>query len=204
MWLVMRGVIPDRDPATVRSTSEALQVPVADLREAWYQLERRGYRPPSAAGPDWDNLRTPQRGHRGPQAPRPEPSDQHARASRQTQRWGRANPEPGMRRCSRCGETLPVDRFPWKDRAKGLRRSYDAECWKAMQRERYLSVQKERCLNQVGLTFVLTEGDELGSLACADCGVPLKAGDEVHGAHVSLRHTDCQSAEVSDLHRRTA
>jgi hypothetical protein len=63
-----------------------------------------------------------------------------------TRRYRTANPQPGRRRCARCEQTKPVDQFPIRDRAAGTRRSYCTPCWTIRQKERYVSVERERLL----------------------------------------------------------
>lgn len=196
MHLVAEGLLP-RTPDMVNRLSVLLCIRVTELRDAWRRNDTRGYRPASRVEHHGEYV--------GRFATSADPSPEHQRASRATKRYQEANPEPGMRRCKRCNEVQPEAAFPIKDHKSGRRRSYDSDCWKAMQRERYLSVKKEKALNAVGITFTLTEADgPLGCLACMDCGVPLKPGDQVHGANVTLRHVDCEEAQIAWLHRRTA
>lgn len=192
MQLVSEGLM-DRTPETVRQIALTLGLEVRELRDAWWRIERAGFtapRPEAAAA-----LVTA--------APRVTVDLEQQRRSRQRRGWAEANPTPGMRRCARCGMVQPEELFPWKDGTRRSRRSYDSDCWKAKQRERYVSVSKEKALNAVGIAFLLTEGDDLGrSLCCMECGVPLKAGDHVEGRKVALRHVDCEEAKISWLHRR--
>lgn len=43
----------------------------------------------------------------------------------------------GLRRCSRCGEAKPIEEFPMKIRARGLRRVWCRDCCRAYGREHY-------------------------------------------------------------------
>lgn len=187
MCLVVNGILP-HTPETIAKIAEATRLPVRTLRDAWRRIDTRGYRPP-------ESVRRPVLAA-VPDAPvRRQPVDlEQQRRSRKRRGWAEANPAPGMRRCARCGDVLPEEMFPWKDGAKKTRRSYDSDCWKAKQRERYLSLKKIKALNAVGLVFKITEADELGSLCCTECGNPFAVGDMARADRVSLRHDDCIEA----------
>jgi len=45
--------------------------------------------------------------------------------------------QPPLRRCSRCGEIKPVEEFPMKNKARGLRRVWCRDCCRAYGREHY-------------------------------------------------------------------
>jgi len=47
-------------------------------------------------------------------------------------------PETSLKVCTRCGEEVPVDNFPWKNRARGVRRTWCRQCAKAYARQHYL------------------------------------------------------------------
>jgi hypothetical protein len=47
--------------------------------------------------------------------------------------------EAAIRACSRCGETRPIEDFPWKNRDRGLRRSWCRSCQRAYSHEHYLA-----------------------------------------------------------------
>lgn len=99
------------------------------------------------------------------------------------------------RRCARCHEWFPATGayFGYKDRARGWLRSYCMTCWSYRQGETYLDVARREALDDAGICFVVHEDHETVGVACADCGLPIKAGDTVHG-HVEIVHGDCMVA----------
>lgn len=93
----------------------------------------------------------------------------------------------GQRRCPRHddgrGAWLPVSAFAVKNQATGSRRAWCAECTRAYQRERYVSVADR------ALIVELLEGDRCIGHDCPVCGLPFEIGDRVRGT--DLVHDDC-------------
>lgn len=110
-------------------------------------------------------------------------------------RQGRKGPE---RRCTRCEKWFPADEehFGFKEKNPPRLRSWCRPCWNDYQRERYLSRAQEELLEAAGVTFVLDQDQP--ALACAKCGGPLRAGDEVEG-HTTLSHLSCGRPQL-DAH----
>ena len=102
-------------------------------------------------------------------------------------RDGEHGPE---RLCTRCDVWLPAneEHFGIKSRDPICLRSWCRPCWNDYQRERYLTRAQEEAMDAAGVTFTLDEDRPL--LACAKCGRPLRAGDEVEG-RTTLSHTAC-------------
>lgn len=107
-------------------------------------------------------------------------------------RMAAKNPEPGMRRCSRCKKLKPAttEHFYVKVPRTGQLTSMCHPCRREYQQERYLSVEKLDALNRARLVFEVVEGDAVVGLVCASCGEPIVAGEKVHG-EAELRHEGC-------------
>lgn len=170
---ILESGIVKRDAVTVAAMARAAHVPVGDVKEAWRRVQDGKYEPPVQRPIDAE-------------AHEPPP---HLRSANRT-RWLRKNPAPGMRRCSRCQATKPNEDFGIKNPRTGQRKSMCRPCEHDYQRTRYLSVSKVNMMNAVGLTFVVTEGDDVHGLACVDCGAPILVGQTVCG-RAELRHAEC-------------
>lgn len=198
--------------AEVGRACTAAGISLDDLRLASIRLDR-GYvepprsatlppRPQPAPAPEptpTQRVEQRTRATRDDLAHRRSVSEQHRRANEAKAAWQRANPAPGMRRCARCRETFHVEHFPIKDQASGRRRSYCGpeanDCWRTMQRDRYLSVARLGAMQAAGVTFVVQEGDGCIGLACARCAVPLDVDDEVSAQLAGLAHNLCPTSQ---------
>lgn len=112
--------------------------------------------------------------------------------SKTTTRHIAAHPEPGKKKCSRCQGVFPETEFHWKEKSKGRRMSYCRTCARAKANARYLSVGKIEALNEVGLTFIVDDSDDVVGLKCMTCSQPITVGQEVHGT-AALAHSDCEA-----------
>ncbi len=80
------------------------------------------------------------------------------------------------RRCSRCGESKPIDDFPWKVKARGLRRVWCRGCCRAYGREHYRKnrptyLAKSAKRRAIIRPFVRAQIDaHLRGHPCVDCG----------------------------------
>lgn len=95
------------------------------------------------------------------------------------------NPAPGLRQCSKCGETRPVSMFTVTDARTGKRRADCRDCYNAGQRTRYVSA---------GFRVVaveLMDGDPCVGHLCPSCGHPFEVGQRVQGENV--RHEGCEA-----------
>lgn len=172
------GLLPKTSENIARA-ARAAGLQIADIRDADLREERGYQRTPTLnavleGGPSaaWALTASPK-----------ESAAQRARTA-----WNRL-PDGPTRTCRRCGEEQPIDNFLMRSDS-GTRHGTCNPCRKSLSRIRYLSVEKQHLMNTVGLRFVVTEGDNLAGLACAECGEKIVAGDEVQG-HTALRHTDC-------------
>lgn len=181
LQLVVQGVV-DRESGAARALA-ALGLTWPDLEAAQMRRRRVGWTGPQP-GPVPAGA---------PARPLPVSTIEHATtASHSSARYQAANPAPGVKRCARCRDTFPVESFRLKSASSGstIRWSYCEPCRKEKQRERYLSVRKAQMLNQVGLSFIVSEVDDVAGLACLNCLQPIKAGEHVHG-RASLTHEHC-------------
>lgn len=121
------------------------------------------------------------------------PADRYSAASRSTHRFTQSNPAAGMRRCAECHETLSEDRFHWKDRAKGYRKSYCIDCDRSRARARYLTTAREAALAKAGVRFTVEVGDDAADLVCTCCNEPIVIGDAVV-VDVGISHERCSDA----------
>ncbi len=96
------------------------------------------------------------------------------------------------RRCADCTDWFPAtnDFFPWKDKGRGLLRSYCHDCWYDRQRRHYLSAALQEKIEQAGFSFVI-EDDKLEGLACAVCDREFEKGDKVE-ASTRVVHWGCR------------
>lgn len=78
----------------------------------------------------------------------------------------------------------------------GGRRSACDECQRGAQRLRRLDVKKRAALAEVGLEFVVADGDDVAGLVCKDCGQEIVPGERVHVEGVAY-HWEC--APVDEL-----
>lgn len=82
----------------------------------------------------------------------------------------------GGRRCSRCGEVKPIEEFPIKNKARGLRRVWCRDCCRVYGREHYRKntpyyIRKARRREKVERAHVRALIDEyLRQHHCVDCG----------------------------------
>jgi hypothetical protein len=173
VWALFACEMLPKKPQLIARAAMAAGIPVGALRDA--DGRRRAHvthRPVLASVPA---PTTPKQPNTGP-----------ATAARVAAK----NPEPGLRRCSFCEQVKPFADFGVKDRPSGRLKSMCKPCEKAYQRERYLTVQKVKALNAVGLTFVVSASDDVDGVACIDCLQPIRPGQEVHGS-TSLHHVSC-------------
>lgn len=98
----------------------------------------------------------------------------------------------GELQCTRCKKWKTPDSFSKRPKSSWQYKSWCKECMAVRQRQRYLSVEKEVALNMVGLTFRVSDGDDVVGLSCAGCGQVLEAGDRVH-ADAKLVHERCMT-----------
>lgn len=85
----------------------------------------------------------------------------------------------GLRRCSTCGDMKPIEEFPIKNKATGLRRSQCRACRRAYGREHYernrpsyVSRAKDRRKSERPRIRALVD-EFLRSHPCVDCGCPI-------------------------------
>lgn len=79
-----------------------------------------------------------------------------------------------------------------KDRSKpsGVKvKSFCMDHERKYQEGRYLSVKKAEALAEIGIEFVVEDGDS--ELRCVDCGRTLELGDKVAGRLDNVHHLEC-------------
>jgi len=96
----------------------------------------------------------------------------------------------GRLQCSKCKAWKAPKDFSPRPNRPGLYKSHCKACIAEAHRQRYLTLKKVEALNAVGLTFTVTDGDDVVGLSCTDCGQPIEVGQEVAG-HTRLWHTAC-------------
>lgn len=107
-----------------------------------------------------------------------------------------SEPPTEQKRCSRCGITSPESAFPWKHRARGLRRSWCRSCARAYGHEHYLAhidryKAKAKLHRRSGRLRVRTLlKDYLKSHPCVDCG-------QADVAVLEFDHREPQSKRMS-------
>ena len=115
-------------------------------------------------------------------------------------------PEPmEARRCSRCGETRPLDVFPTKNRETGLRRVWCRDCCRAYGREHYRRdrtpyLERARAWRREERPRIIAMvADHLRTHPCVDCG-------ETNILFLDFDHRDrsTKRATVSRLAHRTS
>lgn len=145
-----------RSAQTVLDASRACGVPIGAVREAWRAWEDGRWKP---AGVQPVALPAP---------------GQHTRAARALAiRHSAKNPVPGMRRCSRCGDVLPLSAFGKRSKTSHLYRSACDDCLRAEHRE-WVNVKRATYLE-----LVVAAGDAVEGKRCRCCRRPLEAGDTV-------------------------
>lgn len=92
--------------------------------------------------------------------------------------------------CTRCKQWKAPEHFSPRPNRPGLYKSQCKACMAEQHRVRYLGMKKVEALNAVGLTFMVSEEDDVTGLACTDCGKPIEPGQQVAG-HTRLWHTAC-------------
>lgn len=98
----------------------------------------------------------------------------------------------GELRCTRCKEWKAPDQFSRRPGSTWQYKSWCKPCMATRQRQRYLTVEKEAALNMVGLTFLVSDQDDVVGLSCAGCGEVIEIGDSVH-ADARLVHERCMT-----------
>jgi hypothetical protein len=98
----------------------------------------------------------------------------------------------GELRCSRCKEWKAPEHFSRRSGSSWQYKSWCKPCMATRQRQRYLTVEKEAALNMAGLTFKVSDTDDVVGLSCAGCGEIIQAGDSVH-ADARLVHERCMT-----------
>lgn len=101
----------------------------------------------------------------------------------------RKNPAPGVRICSKCGQTKPVGQFTVNDKTTGRLHSWCKDCNRQYQRDRSIKV------GQVAIDIELLHGDPMVGQPCPGCRRPFQPGEHVTADHVT--HVGCSAQEVS-------
>jgi hypothetical protein len=159
--------------AIVRYAHDA-GVTVPEIHAEWKALEASRWSPVDQAAADTPTLPAPPMmgGGRDGRIPRRYKDNMRRNADGDLER-----------RCSRCREWKPADgdHFRVVNRSTGALKSMCHPCLGEYQQERYLSVKAHQSLGEVGLAFVVADGDP--ALVCKGCGGELGVGDsaEVDG-----------------------
>lgn len=209
VWALIAASLLPRTPEALKASALATGLRIQDLKDACTRWERGRWRVPIDQGcrAVQPEPAPPAPLQLVPDPPRPSTAPHHPNTGPATAaRVAAKNPTPETRRCSGiCRLVLPIEQFALRE--GGRRKSMCIECMKRYQRDRYLSVKKQRAMNAARLQFVVCEGDEVEGLACMDCLRPLEVGQEVHGT-TSLHHVSCpprphviSGADVGHLYR---
>ncbi len=212
VWSLFAAEILQATPKVIARAAAAARLRPADLRDAKYRTDRGLYRAPRgertpltsagtvaeavgaalsevvAALPDPPSIPDPPIPTKPNTAPR-HPNTAPASAARRAAK----EPVAGRRVCGGplCkGRLRLLSAFGIKNKATGQLKSFCVDCTRHYQRTRYLSVEKVKLLNTAGLTFVVSEGDNVTGLSCTGCGEPIRAGQEVSG-ETALHHSGC-------------
>jgi hypothetical protein len=187
---LLEGGLVQRTPSVIARAAAAVGVPVELVRQAW--AAQSAVKPDRTLVTTGDDL-VPMRKKNESHEPKPGRKPQGGAALRNASRTAAAHPTPDTRRCSKCEVIKSVDEFDWKDRKKGHRQSWCRDCWKAYQRERWLSVEKTKRLG-----IVVCEDDHLEA-DCTTYHLPIEAGQEVVADDVKLCHASCSADRGAPL-----
>lgn len=181
--LIVAGHIrPDVKMADLCRTVGVTLADIAAAGARWQHHDRLKPRPSMRAAPDPATIAAPADW-------RPKPGGT-GNAQSIPSHVRRTNPAPGLRRCPKCKETLPVTEFDRKSAKSNTLRAFCRPCDKTYQRERYLTVRKALAVGQAVAMFRVIDGDGVIGMPCTECLRQIVVGERVT-LEAAPRHAHC-------------